>query len=146
MMDSRHLVIALIALPLLSFFGWWAAGALVGEQPRPVEQGKAYPLVAQSGCRYAGGLCALQNVDVTLALDYLEGSVEVRSSVPLDGVLAAIGPPSDILAPLAMSPADDAGLVWRLVLPGRPGRADHIRLAVHQQGVIWYGETGFAFL
>jgi hypothetical protein len=146
MLSNRHVAAALIVLPILSLSGWWAAGVLTGEQPQPAQQGITYPLVEQSGCRYAGGACALDNVDVNLALAYADGGLELRSSLPMEGVLMAIGPPGDDRTPLAMKRGDGHGRYWRLALRDRPAPGYRIRLAARARGITWFGEAGTAFL
>lgn len=106
----------------------------------------AYPLVEQSGCRYGGGACALENAEVSLALAYVEGGIDLRASVPMDGVLMAIGPAGDERPPVALSTSDESGRYWRLALQERPGRKHRIRLVAQARGITWFGETGTAFL
>ena len=150
MRGNRHVAAALIIMPLLSLLGWWAAGHLAGEQPQPAREGMNYPLVEQSGCRYAGGACSLENVDVRLALAYLpaaEGqALEVRASLALDGVLLAVGDPAADPPPRPMTRRDAAGKHWVQALRRPPGAQDRIRLVARARGIDWYGEAGTAFL
>lgn len=146
MLSNRHVVVALLVLPLLSLLGWWAAGTLTGEQPGAARQGMTYPLMAHSGCRYAGGACAMENVDVRLALAQVEDRIELQASIPMEAVLLAIGPPDDQQSPVAMTRRDERGTQWRLVLSARPEPGDRIRLAARARGITWFGETGTAFL
>jgi hypothetical protein len=146
MLSNRHVVVAFLLLPLLSLLGWWAAGTLTGEQPGAAQQGMSYPLVARSGCRYAGGACTMENVDVRLALAQVEDGIELQASLPLEGVLLAIGSPGDQRSPLAMTRRDERGTQWRLLLSARPEPGDRIRLAARARGITWFGETGTAFL
>ena len=150
MVRNRHVVAALIVVPLLSLLGWWAAGHLVGEQPQPARVGMSYPLVEQSGCRYAGGHCTLENVDVSLSLSFSGAGpgrfLDVEASLALDAVLLAIGDRGVDVPPQPMTRRDDAGTRWGLALQSPPAPGNRIRLVAHARGIGWFGEAGTAFL
>lgn len=150
MVANRHVTAALLVMPLLALLGWWAVGNLLGEQPQAARKGMVYPLVAQSGCRYAGGTCTLENVDVRLTLKFTragpEHYLDVRASLALDDLVAAVGSADDKVPPRPMTPRDGRGNRWRLALRERPEVGHRIRLVARARGSSWFGEAGTVFL
>lgn len=150
MFSNRHVVIALIVVPVLSGAGWWAAGEFAGEQAQPARPGQSYPLVEKSNCRYSSGACDLENADFRLSLLYTEGAagntILVRSSHRLDGILMSLGLPDEEAQPASMDAVDDAGHQWRLLLAGMPDERDRIRLVARASGSAYFGDAGTAFL
>ena len=72
---NKHVVIAMIVAPVLAVLAWFATGQLSGEKPQPAEQGKSYPLVEKSNCRYPSGACDLENENFKLRLTVEESTL-----------------------------------------------------------------------
>ena len=65
---NKHLVVAMLVAPILAILAWYAIDVLVGEKPRPAEEGQSYPLAEKPNCRYGSGACGLKNADFELQL------------------------------------------------------------------------------
>jgi len=59
-LKNKHLVIAMLVAPVLAVLSYFALDVLVGERPKPAEEGQSYPLVEKPDCRYASGHCGLK--------------------------------------------------------------------------------------
>jgi hypothetical protein len=148
-LTNKHVVIAMVVAPVLAVLAWFATGQLAGEKPRPAEQGKSYPLVEKSNCRYPSGACDLQNEEFRLRIAPAgEGGRELVliSSHPLDGVVLGIGLPEENPRPEAMRAADGQGLEWRLVMAGEPLPQYRIRLVALAEGSQYFADADTAFL
>ena len=149
MLRNRHVIIALLLAPLLAVLAWFAVGALFGEKPRSPRPGEIYPLLEQSGCRYAGGACELENADLRVGLSYSEesgGGIELTSSHALDSVLMSVARPEEDTGPRVMEAADEAGRRWRLAIGPRPHRRERIRVVLSRAGVAYVAEASTEFL
>lgn len=150
MLSNKNLVVAIFVAPVLSILAWWAVGAFIGEQPRPVQEGRTYPLLEQSNCRYASGLCELQNVDFKLVLSYREDKLgaylAVDASHSLQDILMAVGPAESETVPGEMKVIGEQGTQWRMALDNRPGSQARIRLVARAAGSSWFGDASTHFL
>jgi hypothetical protein len=150
MLSNKNLLVAILVAPVLSILGWWAAGTFIGEKPRPVQEGQVYPLLEKSSCRYASGLCELENVDFKLVLSYREDNLGrhmvVRASHSLQGILMAVGPAESESAPGEMKVMDEQGTQWQMALDRRPDPQARIRLVVRAVGSTWFGDASTQFL
>ena len=149
MFTNRHVIIAMIVAPVLAIMAWFAIGELVVESAAPAQPGMSYPLVPRSNCRYASGLCDLENEDLRLSLRFdtsLGPAMELRSSHALDSVLLAVSQADAQATPQAMLAQDGAGRLWRLQLSGQPGVDDQVQLVAAAAGSRYFAETTTDFL
>ena len=150
MFTNKHVIIAMIVAPILSVLAWFAVGNLTGEQAAPAQPGQSYPLVEKSNCRYASGLCDLQNEDFELTLSYEDGvsgpQLVLRSSHPLEGVVLGVGLPGAEEAPAVMRASDGQGLEWRLAIGGAPLPNERIRLVAMAGGSSYFADASTLFL
>ena len=150
MLSNKNLILAIFVAPVLSILAWWAVGAFTGEKPRPVQEGMIYPLLEKSSCRYASGLCELENVDFKLVLSYREDRLgpymAVHASHTLQGILMAVGPVESETAPGQMKVIGEQGTQWRMALDNRPGSQDRIRVVARAAGSAWFGDASTHFL
>ena len=147
---GQHIAVATLVLPVLALLGWWAGGVIVDDKPKPARAGQAYPLLEKSGCRYAGGLCELQNVDFKLLLSYREDAVGsylvVHASHPLHGLLMAIGLDNAMATPMRLRQVGAVGTHWELLLQRRPQPNARIRVAVQAAASVWFADVSTQFL
>ena len=150
MLTNRHVVVAIVVAPVLSLAGWWGVGEFIGEKAQPARPGDSYPLLEKSNCRYVSGTCNLENGDFFLTLVYTEGvagnALLVRSSHPLDGLVASVAPAGGEAQPVSMGAIDEAGLHWRLALARLPDTRDRIRLVAGASGSVYFGDAGTTFI
>ena len=150
MLSNRNLIVAILVAPVLSILGWWAAGVFTGEKPRPAQAGKIYPLLEKSGCRYAGGECELENVDINLTLSYREndstGHIEVSASHAFQSIHMAVGSAESVSNPVEMEAIGEQGKQWQMALGARPDQNARIRLVARAAGSTWFGDASTRFL
>jgi hypothetical protein len=143
---NKHVVIALIIAPILAILAWFAVGQFAGEKAQLAQQGKSYPLVEKSNCRYESGHCDLQNEDFKLALT-LDGLVLVVESVhALQSVMIAVGNPDQERPPVAMITAGTTGKNWRHTLAELPASGDRIRLVAATGNNAYFGDVATLFI
>jgi hypothetical protein len=148
---NKHLVIAMLVAPVLAILSYFALGALVGESPKPAQEGQSYRLAEKPNCRWESGLCELKNADFelqlgvrTLAEDRV--SLMLKSVFPLEGVMVAlIEQESEDQVPVAMQPLSDDGLVWVLDLARPDPERDRLRLVASALGSLYYGDVSTKF-
>ena len=150
MFTNKHVIVAMIVAPVLAILAWFSVGEFIGEKPRVAQPGQSYPLVEKSNCRYASGLCELENEDFRLKLSYQDDATGrhllLRASHALKGVVISVGLPEHEVQPGAMRSADGQGLEWRLALGSRPAPNERIRLVASAAGSRYFGEAGTLFL
>jgi hypothetical protein len=149
-LSNKNLVVAVLAAPVLALLGWWAVGAFTGEKPQSAQEGRTYPLLEKSNCRWASGSCDLENVDFRLVLTYEEDDsghyLAVRASHTLKGILVTVGPLENELFPAAMTAIGEQGTQWRMAVGGRPEAQARIRLVARSSGSTWFGDASAKFL
>ncbi len=147
MWKNKHVVVAMLVAPVLAILAWFAVDSLVSERPHVAKPGAAYPLVARSNCRYQSGRCDLDNSDFRLSLERDAGELLLTSRFALSGGNVAIGSkPETLDRPVALVPADESGLVWRVPLVTEPGEEDLLRIAVLAEQSTYFAETSAVFL
>jgi hypothetical protein len=150
MFKNKHVVVAMLVAPVLAILAWFAVDVLVGERPHAALDGGAYRLAAKSSCRYASGVCELENADLKISIrqDSLSSdslSLALESSHALDSAVLEVMPDS-AGNPQSMSARDDTGKAWHAALL-RPETPDPtLRIAVTTQGTTWYAEVPTVFL
>ncbi|WP_439106387.1 hypothetical protein [Congregibacter sp.] len=149
MFTNKHVVVALLVAPVLSIMAWFAVGSLTGEQAEPAKPGVAYPLVEKSNCRYASGMCELENQDVKLALRLDESvglALELTTSHAVEAVLMSVSHPQSDPGPRPMQAADAEGLKWRLPLTNIPGADERIRVVVSIEDSGYFADASTLFM
>ena len=149
MFKNHHVITAMLVTPILAILAWFAVGTFVGEKPQPPQSGEVYPLVEKSSCRYASGLCELENNDLRLTLrfdDSAAAAMVLEASHDLESVLLSVASPEGDPGPRAMVATDDSGQRWRLLLAAPPGPRDRLRLVLSRRGTAYYAEASTAFL
>ena len=68
MFTNKHVVVAMLVAPILAILAWFAVDALVSERPHVAHEGGAYRLAAKPSCRYASGMCELENADLKISI------------------------------------------------------------------------------
>lgn len=149
MFTNKHVVVALLVAPVLSIMAWFAVGNFIGEEAKPAMPGEAYPLVEKSNCRYASGICELENQDVKLAISLDESvglALELNASHPVEAVLMSVSHPERDPGPRPMQPADAEGLKWRMPLTTVPGAEQRIRIVISINDSAYFADASTAFL
>ena len=143
---NKHVVIALIVAPILAILAWFAVGEFAGEKAQPAQQGKSYPLVEKSNCRYESGHCDLHNEDFKLALELDGLNLLVQSAHSLRGVMVSVGSPEQEFPPVAMTAEDQTGRRWRYTLADVPDTSDRIRLVASTEQNAYFGDVATLFV
>jgi hypothetical protein len=144
---NKHVVIAMIVAPILAILAWFAVGQIAGEKPSLAIQGKAYPLVEKSNCRYSSGLCELENEEFKLVLELDEDlNLSVRSAHTLTGIMIAVGNPQQSIEPVAMTATDNTAKHWHLRLAVMPGVEDRLRLVAATKTNAYFGDAASTFI
>ena len=161
MWTDRHVITALLVAPVLAILAWFAVGSLGGEKARPARTGAAYPLLEKSNCRYASGVCDLENTDFKVRLSFADnvsgelsgdgsgnagGRLDVYVSHAVDSALLSLTRAPGDAAPSAMRRADTQGRRWRFALERQPDREQRLRLVLSRRGVAYFAEFSTAFL
>ena len=145
---SRHVVAALVTAPILAWLAWAAIGQWSGAgvtEPSIAMAGKAYPLVEQPGCRYAGGRCKLANESMVLELSMLDATqISAVSSVPLDFLLIGLAV-EDAADPQLAAVSDTTRREWLATLAKGFADQGHLRLVAGVGGAVWFGEASVTF-
>ena len=161
MWTDRHVITALLVAPVLAILAWFAVGSLGGEKARPARTGAAYPLLEKSNCRYASGVCDLENTDFKVRLSFTDnlsgelsgdwpgnagGRLDVYVSHAVDSALLSLTRAPGDAAPSAMRRADTEGRRWRFALERQPDREQRLRLVLSRRGTAYFAEFSTAFL
>ena len=148
---SKHVVVAMLVAPVLAILSYFALDALVGEKPKPAQEGQSYPLAEKPNCRYGSGRCGLKNADFELELSALElgenrVALTLTSFFPLEGVvISLVENDQDATAPESMQPRSGDGKAWSLDI-ARPDPERHrLRLVASAQGSLYYGDVATKF-
>lgn len=151
-LKNKHFIIALLIAPVLALISYFSVDAAVSEKPHAAQAGSQYELVEKPNCRYSSGHCQLKNGDFELELvgtwqDGIHLKLELRSEFPLEGVLAAQIDQSDSNAtPSQMTPLNDAGTLWGMLLTNPSIDQSRIRLAASSNQTMYYGDAALAFI
>lgn len=143
---NKHVVVAMIAAPLLAVMAWFATGQFAGEEPQAAVAGQSYPLVEKSNCRYPSGACDMENEAFRLRLAAAGSALVLTSTHALDGVVLGVGWPEEETQPAAMRAVDGQGLTWRAELANSPAPAQRIRLVAMAGGSSYFADVATAFL
>jgi len=149
--SNKHMVVAMLVAPVLAVLAYFALDTLVGEKPKPAEEGQSYPLVEKPNCRYASGQCGLKNGDFELQIVIRpkggdRASLIVDSAFPLEGVaVAVIEDVDEDRPPVAMRPQGTGGTSWSLDIPRPDPERHRLRLAASSGGALYYGDVATQF-
>jgi hypothetical protein len=150
---NRHMVVALLVAPVLALLAWFGVGQLLGERAAPAKPGASYPLLAQSGCRYAGGRCELSNGDIRLQISVEEGDtgagpqLYLSASHALQGAqVAIVASPETQAPPLALTPVENGARRWQLALAQPLRGSERLRIAVRAADSLYFAETETTFV
>lgn len=147
MLTNRHVVIALIVAPILAVMAWFAVDRFLGEQPQAALPGKSYPLVAKSNCRYASGVCTLENEDFALEIRFSANTFTLSSPLRLQGVLFAVGGPEAVPKQMILdADAPEEGR-WQWSLNTlAPLPTDRIYVVAKFDDVTFFGDAATVFV
>lgn len=165
---NKHVIAAMIVAPILAVLGWLLVDLLVKEEAHKAVSGQAYPLAAQSNCRFESGGCHLKNgtfevrvsVDVEAAgapmLRFESGHALDKAVVGFvtepdaqrvsdDAVEFSTESAGETVGPFSMEQKDDLGHTWILALPENVSRSSRMRMALTAQNARYYAETQMTF-
>lgn len=150
MFNNKHVIIAMLVAPILAVLAWFAVDSLVSEKAAPAIAGQSYPLVERSNCRYASGICDLENEEFKLSMTVDKAALPVMLSIEsahgLDGVALAVGETATDSAPSKLNRDNAEGTQWSLQLDAIPQPDQRIRLVASRQGVQWFADASVAFI
>ncbi|MFT5136379.1 MAG: hypothetical protein ACI8XV_001410 [Arenicella sp.] len=150
--SNTHVLVALIAAPILALLSYFMVDGIVKEEPKPALQGRAYPLVAKSNCRYTSGECDLVNASFksTLVVKKTRGTstLMLDSSHILEGVkvgFAELTEDDSFSKPFDMRSHDDTGTRWQIEMPVAASETTRIMVVMLADGAHYYAETTMGF-
>lgn len=141
----------MLVAPILAVMAYFATDHFVGEKPHKAIEGQQYPLVAKSNCRYASGLCTLQNGELKLKLSATDGDngilgLQLESNYALQGAKIALSYEGMDGQPEEMLNKDSKGQAWSIKLPDNTRQTEQLRLVVLAQNSVYFAETGMLFM
>jgi len=147
---NKHVLTAMIIAPLLAIGAYYLVGLAVEEKPRPAVAGAAYPLIAQSNCRYTSGQCDLKNTEFIAKITIDSASdasvLHLTSQHALQGVMIHfLEEGSSDSRPFAMHPVSDDNKLWRAQFTERASKDTVVRLAMSVNNAHYYAETTLGF-
>ncbi len=153
-LTNKHFIVALIVAPILAIIAYFGVDAYVSEKPHKAVEGKAYPLVAKSNCRYESGKCTLDNGDISVSIVSIPAdnkdliNLQLSSGLPLQGVKMALVTGSNSQAPIAMRSNNNEGTEWQTTVTKAETTADNARfqIALSLSDTLYYGETETTFI
>ena len=150
--SNTHVLVALIAAPILALLSYFMVDKIVKEQPRPALEGRAYPLVAKSNCRYTSGECDLVNASFksTLVVEKTRdtSTLILDSSHILEGVkvgFADLTEDDSFSKPYDMRSHGDTGTRWQIEMPVDPSETTRVMVVMRADGAHYYAETTMGF-
>ena len=148
-LKNKHVIVAMIVAPLLAVMSYFAVDALVGEKPHVAVSGQAYPLVAQSNCRYTSGACDLENASFRSTISFDEESkvLLLESSHALqNATIGFLSKENSESVPVSMLPVNAARTQWRLDTVDLVDENSIARIALQANDAFYYAETGMSFI
>lgn len=148
---NKHVITAMIVTPILAVIAWFGVDYMASDRAEPPQTGQSYELVGKSNCRWESGECDLKNgnFEINLKPVFLaDKSMEIRlkSNFPLEGAkLAMITGAEDDSAPSPMHTEDFSHTRWYLRLEKPIAENSRIRLAIKQNGTLYYADTATTF-
>lgn len=144
---NKHVVVAMIAAPILAVIAYLAVDRIVTPDPVPAQEGDVFPLAARSNCRYESGKCTLWNGDFKVELTVVsprEGptlTLDLTSEFPIQGMRYAL-----IDQAGSEVQAESLSTAQFVISQENLARASSLQLAVRSAGVTYYTETQIKFL
>lgn len=152
MFRNKHIIIAMLAAPVLAILAWVATDQMVGEEPEQAQAGGHYKLAGQSNCRYSSGECTLRNGNFEIEVRAEpSGPEQVRLTIdsrfPLQGAKAAwtMDPESED-RPGSLSAVNGDQHRWEGEVPAEGLEDATLRLALQANDAWYYSETGTRFM
>ncbi len=142
---NKHVVIAMIAAPILAVISYLAVDRYVSPKPIPAQVGQTYPLVTRSNCRYNSGKCTLVNGDFKVELETATQAeqntftLNVQSEFPIQGARYAL---IDSQGQEIQNGSGSSSIFSRNSLQG----ASAMRIALNSNDVWYFAETQIEFL
>lgn len=147
---NKHVIVALIVGPILAILAWLAVGQIAGEKAAVAVQGKSYPLVEKSDCRYESGHCKLENEDFKLVLTLEQRGIDsvlvLKSEHALEGVMLSVAELGGETTPTAMRSSNGENREWLLILDEVPTPAQRIRLVASSASTQYFGDASTLFI
>ena len=146
-LTDKHVVVALLAAPVLALGAYFAASFVVETPTIKAGAGDSFPLAAKSNCRRPSPVCTLANGDVKIdlrqvsAIDINAIGLEVQSDLPVEGARFALvdGAGNEVQS------GESAGGVMAIDA-ARLQEAVGLRLVVQLAGTLYFAETAVTFL
>lgn len=139
----------MIVAPILAVLAYFAVDFLVKEKPHVAVAGQAYPLLAQSNCRFTSGECNLENASFKSKLKIASDkqSLTLTSSHPLQSAtLGFVNQDGSETEPDQMIALDDTNTAWQLALPSDAASDTLARLALQANDAFYFAETSMQFI
>jgi hypothetical protein len=150
--SNTHVLVALIAAPILALLSYFMVDGIVKEEPKPALEGRAYPLVAKSNCRYTSGQCDLVNASFksTLVVEKARdtSTLVLDSSHILEGVkvgFADLTEDDSFSRPFDMQQLGDTGTRWQIEMPVAASETTRLMVVMLADGAHYYAETTMGF-
>lgn len=144
---NKHVVISLIAAPILAVITYIAIDHYVSPKPVLAKPGQAYPLVARSNCRYQSGKCTLVNGEFKIDLESLDQAdsesltLDFHSKFNIEGIRFALVDKDG--KELQEGSTTSASIVLNR---DHVKQANAMQLALNSAGILYYTETQIDFL
>lgn len=135
----------MVIAPVLAIIAWFSVDALVGPSPEAALAGKSYPLLAKSNCRYASGVCTLENQDFSLEVRFADNAFVLTTPHKLQGAWFAVGDPDVVPNSMTLVQTGDAEFQqWRInTLAPQP--VERIYLVAKYNDVTFFGDAATTF-
>ncbi|MFT7528911.1 MAG: hypothetical protein ACI9LY_004078 [Arenicella sp.] len=150
--SNTHVLVALIAAPILALLSYFMVDRIVKEEPKPALEGRAYRLVAKSNCRYTSGACDLVNASFksTLVVEKTRdtSTLVLDSSHILDGVkigFSDLTEDDSFSRPFDMQRLGDTGTRWKIEMPVAASETTRLMVVMLADGAHYYAATTMGF-
>ena len=147
---NKHVITAMIVAPILAIGSYYMVDLLVREQPHAAVEGQAYPLVANSNCRYTSGRCDLVNSDFKSSLTLVTADsgrqLQLTSSHPLQQAQAGfVMTNGEEITPIRFTPLDATSTLWGMPLTFDVVPDTVVRVALRANDAHYFAETSMGF-
>ncbi len=150
--SNTHVLVALIAAPILALLSYFMVDGIVKEEPKPALEGRAYRLEAKSNCRYASGECDLVNGSFKSKLVIEKtrdtSTLILDSSHILEGVkvgFSGLAEGDSLSRPFDMQRRGDIGTRWQIEMPVDASETTRAMVVMLADGAHYYAETTMGF-
>ncbi len=139
----------MIVTPILTVLAYFAVDFMVKDKPHAAIDGQAYPLIAQSNCRFTSGQCDLVNASFksNLSVQSNQAVLVLNVSHALqNATIGFVDSNGAEVMPVAMQPLNSDNTHWTLDIPERIDSAATARLALQANNAFYYAETQLRFI